>query len=113
MFPKFKIRVQRNKLLFNCANIFKKKALGVAHIPPICAKNQMFFNIFSGGKEFLILFSSFDISFHNLLSYWKKHAKIWIFILITLSLQQIKQMKICHLQKRVIEFLIRPLPIIM
>ena len=46
MFPKFKIRVQRNKLLFNCANIFKKKALKTAQVPPNCAKNRMFFNIF-------------------------------------------------------------------
>ena len=46
MFPKIKIRVQRNKLLFNCANIFKKKASKVAHIPPNCAQNWVFFNIY-------------------------------------------------------------------
>jgi len=46
MFPKIKIRVQRNKLLFNCANIFKKKATELAHTPPICAKNHVFLNIF-------------------------------------------------------------------
>ena len=40
MFPKFKIRVQRNKLLFNCANIFKKKALKTAQVPPNCAKKK-------------------------------------------------------------------------
>ena len=40
MFPKFKIRVQRNKLLFNCANIFKKKALIIAQVPPNCAKKK-------------------------------------------------------------------------
>lgn len=51
MFPKIKIRVQRNKLLFNCANIFKKKATELAHIPPICAKNHVFLNIFSWENE--------------------------------------------------------------
>jgi hypothetical protein len=51
MFPKIKIRVQRNKLLFNCANIFKKKATELAHTPPICAKNHVFLNIFSWENE--------------------------------------------------------------
>ncbi len=50
MFPKIKIRVQRNKLLFNCANIFKKKATELAHTPPICAKKSCVFKHFFLGK---------------------------------------------------------------
>ena len=33
----FKIRVQRNKFLFKCANIFQKKAFGLAQTTPMCA----------------------------------------------------------------------------
>ena len=65
MFPKIKIRVQRNKLLFNCANIFRKKAPKDAHIPPNCAKNWVFFNIFFWKMVTQVVFSWFYFAFHN------------------------------------------------